>query len=490
MLKKISLFFLISAFFLLQEGFAENPPEPAGKSIYIPPQEDRHTALFDFEAVIQPQSPAPLVFLIDDCAPSARIASAVNHLRTYIHLWAPDSSYRYGRHILYTRESSPDYQSWDIERYAVAWSDSQDNALEELYQSLQLKKDFIKAPVTELDAILSNWAKNEYSYNYDRFLRLMQKARQASIPSEQFLFALFALMDTAQLPPDPYPILNIYRKAYLQTYITNGTAPYSFERIEREQDAFHARLMELSAKLNHEDIDFLLEAVVARRMVFADYKRFMKLMDSVGIDCIDEYPAFHFRLYTTAWHDKLKAPQVQAELRQAIEELQKSFQPAYKRILPENWNEYKETLMRFVHGSITIDQYRLINMTPRFIQSGPMDETTKDVMARITKLWTDPVQKKVAEAVRTFFRYIQLYEDQFNAIRKTMEDTGADVVFITANSKDLPAWIFWFSSIETGGVIYVNPKIPKPEGDNNYFRLMRGERSPFEKLLEEFGGNQ
>ncbi len=461
-----------------------------GNSYYIAPLEDTYTSFFSFDVPLQPRSSAPVIFLIDSSVSPSRISAVINNLRSYSHLWVPDSTYQYGNQFLCTRGTVQEYQSWNIARYAITWTDSQTSAQADIYQSLILKKQFIKSPLDELNSILGKWAASEYSYQYDQFKTVLLKMRNTGIPVEQFLFNIFALADNAQVSLEPYPILSLYRNAFLQVHTTRGMAPYAFNRIESEQEAFHARLSQLSEDLSHEDIDFLLETVVAKKMVFSSYKRFMSLMKTAGIDCIAEYPAFHYRLYTMAWHDKLKTPQVQDELRALIKELDEKLRPVRRHLLIEQWNEYARTLSRFIKGAITIDDYRLLSTTPSFEQSGPMDGTTKTVITQIKEVWTDVVQKKVAAAIRTFFNYTQLYFDENKALGNAMNDAQADIVFIVADESDMPAWIFWLSSMNTGTIVHMYPKMPQPEGDNNYFKLMRGERSPFEKLLEGFGGEQ
>lgn len=470
----------------------EDAPSIAQEYLYIIPQEGRYTNLFDFDIAVPARAEKPVVFLVDTAKPD-RLTAVINHLRTYGHLWVALSTSVPATHLICSSEANgvpAIFDSWDIARHVIKASGRQSAGLADLYQSLQLKKDFLRAPLEQLDAVVSAWEKEEYSYHYLQFTDLLAETRRGEVPVERYLYSLFQLMDEYEVPTEPYPILTLYRTAYLTDYSQKGVAPYVFEQIQRQQETFHTRLTRLSVQLSPADVDFLLETVVETKMRFADYKRFMALMNTIGIDIKGEYPAFHFRIYTQAWHDKLKTTQVQDEIRRATAALKDTLAPPRERLLLVEWNTYRKALKRFVDGYVTLEEYRIINQSPRFTRQGPLDDVTKRVIRDIEPIWTDTVQKKVSEAVRTFFSYTRLYEDDFKSLNRAVNDTSADTVFVIVQPQEVAAWRFWFSTEPTGGIIRIKIKPDQPEGDNNYFKLMRGERSPFEKLLEGFGGTQ
>jgi len=376
------------------------------------------------------------------------------------------------------------FQSWDARKMFFSWDESQHRETRDLHKAYLYKLDFIKAAAFKLDKILTGWEEKVLPVDYLRVKDLQRSVDQAELPYRAFLKRLFALMDKLSLKLDDYPQLYSFNELILKK---NNNPSYPDDQISGERDLFNSELTKKSALISNREISFLLETVIDNQISMASFKHFMELMKKLKIDFIKNYPAYYNSLYRKAWYHNLRSEQMQTEISSCMKMLYDKVKTDKKFALIQKWVDYKNALLNLTRGKISYDEYQLLKLRLRVYKAGAIEEHEKQVLREIRAVWNDTIQDQIHEVLRDYYNYVISYENMFEQYKSLLNENKTDIVMVLADYYDLPAMFFWFSSIETGAVIELDEPEKEQESDNNYFKLMRGERSPFEKLLEGIG---
>ena len=376
------------------------------------------------------------------------------------------------------------FESWDALKLFFSWGDSQHTKAKDLYKAFFYKLDFLKSTSLRLDRILADWQEKQLSSDYLTYRDLKRSVDSAQVSYMDFLKRLFALMTKLDIPLDKYPQLYSYNELVLKKA---GSFDYPEEQVSNERDLFNNELTGKSSLISNDEINFLLSTVIENQISMASFKHFMELMKKVEIDFTKNYPAYYSSLYLKAWYHNLRSEQAQAEISSCMNAINDKVNDTEKFILIQKWIDYKDALLNLTQGKLSYNEYHLLKSRPRVYKSGAKEEHEKQVLREIRAVWNDTIQDQIFEILRDYHNYVICYESMFEEYKAMILKNSTDIVMVLIDDYDLPAMYFWFSSIKTGSIIELAEPVKEPESDNNYFKLMRGERSPFEKLLEGIG---
>lgn len=387
-----------------------------------------------------------------------------------------------------SKEQKIYFEAQDAQKLFVSWDDLKIKETKKLYKSYHLKLEFLRSTVIKLDKILSSWKEKNLPARYLDYTDLKNSAGAGELSYADFLKRLFRLMDKLSVALDDYPQLYSYNEFVLKKI---DTLIYPQDQVMNERDMFHNELTKKSGEISSDEISFLLETVIENRMTMASFKDFMDLMRKIKMNFPKNYPAYYGSLYLKAWYNHLRSEQTQNEISACVMAVYNKVNPEKKFLLIEKWIEYKDALLDLLDGKISYDEYHLLKSRLRVYKIGAIQEHEKQVLREIRSVWNDTIQDQIDEVLRGFYNYVIYYENLFKQYEKLLNKEKIDIVAVIIDDYDLPAMYFWFSSIKTGSIIEISEPVKEDEpAANNYFKLMRGERSPFEKLLEGIGDEQ
>ena len=376
------------------------------------------------------------------------------------------------------------FQSWEAQKLFYSWDESQHRKTKNLHKAYFYKLDFLKASAFRLDKILTDWQEKVLPVDYLSFKDLKQSVERSELSYREFLKRLFALMDKLSLKLDEYPQLYSFNELVLKNTVNPS---YPDDQVSGERDLFNDELSKKSNLISNLEINFLLETVIDKQISMASFKHLMELMEKLQIDFINNYPAYYNFLYRKAWYYHLRSEQAQTEISSCMRSVYDKVKPDKNFLLIEKWVDFKNALLNLTQGKISYDEYQLLKLRLRVYKQGAVEEQEKQVLREIRAIWNDTIQDQIHEVLRDYYNYAICYENMFEQYKSLLKQKKTDIVMVLTDYYDLPAMFFWFSSIKTGAVIELVEPEKEQEPDNNYFKLMRGERSPFEKLLEGIG---
>lgn len=456
---------------------------------YFFPPEDEYADIFEPSLIRPPSQSYPLIFILTRHNAADNTESAITFLRKNKEYWTIPESNEEARSFItgrFIEGMSLRTSSHSIPVQYIEWDQEAVNKRTVLFQAFNEKREYLRFHAARLDAILSRWMMQHYPPDYNNLQKLIRQFSIGNITIETFIEKLSELAQNNNIDIEQYPAI----AACTKTLIHNPdiSLHYSTAQLTAEKNDFNTELLTMHDALSPEQMQLIIDHIIQGHLSLEQYKQFVDMMHAANIE---RYPVYSSHLCRLAWRSKMHTIQFQEELDSMVAALYLATHPGSELDEIKQWISFSDMLLKFTNGTITLSEYKFLGQMTTPSYSGDIPEHKKILLNELDAFWDDTLQKKLSEALQSFFKYVSLYRAEFTPIKEAAYDQKANVIFLIGDKYDEAAFFFWFALGPTGAVVRINPHTVVTDTDNErYFELMRGHKSHFEKLLEGIGDTQ
>ncbi|MEW6536359.1 MAG: hypothetical protein AB1454_12175 [Candidatus Auribacterota bacterium] len=452
---------------------------------FFPPEED-FNELFQAELIFPPDVSTPVIFMLTRKQKPDNLESTITFLRKNARYWIiPDQNNPINVYISGRKLTTLEFDT--VPNTLIEWDGERDRQRVLLYKALQEKRDFLRYYAQQIDNEISAYMKNHYHEDYNKLLDLHTRFDKGLITIEELIASIIELALKYSIDLDMFPQVAAYYKTVIKT---SPLQPHKYSQtlLMSEKEKLNSALIDMRAQFSTEEMEFLLDHVVQGHLGLSQYRHFMDLMKKYNLDISQLYPAYAGNILKLAWRAEFKTDAFQHQIESIVMSVNNYIAPKEEDDIIDRWIRFNELFMQFTNGPVTVEEYKYIGQIQPPAYTGTLPEYKKSLLKKLNDIWSDTVQKKTAETLQAFYKYVTIYQDDFAKIKESLQDNDSTVIILIGDPYDIEAYYFWFAGARNGAVIRITPTpIIKDLSNERYFELMRGKKSHFEKLLEGIG---
>ncbi|MCB1194837.1 hypothetical protein KDK77_01510 [bacterium] len=468
------------------------------KAPYFYPENHLYSEKYLPKTLSNSYSSYPLFFLIVADIPYNSVETTFFSLQTNAGRWAlphtfsPDKS----QSLLVITNSDKDglfkiTQSWDKLLHEIQWDSETIKKCDTAYQIFLQKKSSLYSFSSSLKKLLYDYQQEYCSPRLIEIQRLSEKLYQPADALEDTLSEFFILADQiAPLALNDYPHLLRYRTAVCDNDSMKSLR-FSDEDIEYQKEQFNNELINTTHLMTIDDSRFFIENIYADNITLETYNAMQKILVRLTIDFTGKYPSYNRFLYLLAWSRECRTPVFCKELADAFSTMENLLMPSSQNRFFNECRQLNQSVLNLLDDTLSYRDYVQLRSVGKILEnrSESLSAEERKLFHNLQEILTERTLIQFAETLNAFSDFVSFYKTDALHINTMQIEQSIAYIYLFTHTKDIAAWHFWFSSFDYGSVLAIEPFNPKNKEENNYFELMRGHRSSFEKLLEGIKGD-